>query len=167
MDILKTPLYTDEISTFLWKYIPKDVFLGCFPANKIPWKQLKKHSQPWIIIANFDNSSQEGSHYTALASRNNKLYYYDSLGLSNYTLNFVINTFRNEIWSNLNFGSSHQDNMSQTCGFFVIWFSLEFYFKQPNFLKMSKLAWPMTSEKNKENNNFYVMNQISKIINHK
>ena len=60
----------------LGKYYFKSMFVGCFPSDKIPVLTKER----CYAIVNLDRSDQNGSHWIALAYKNNKYIFYDSFG---------------------------------------------------------------------------------------
>ena len=164
-------LYAHDITCFMNKHTT-NYFLGCFAADDIPWKKLDKlrnQGRSWALIMNFDKRTQGGSHYTALAcaALNKKLYYYDSLALTNGVYadftQFLLH-YKNKIWTNITTFEPHQDSQSSACGYYCIWFLLTMWTKNPSFQKMTQLCRPMEQQAEKHNNNQYVVNKIRHMI---
>lgn len=73
--------YTDQLNK-IGKEILGDKYVGTFSSDKIP-QLTDKH--PYAII-NLDDSSSPGSHWVAIAQKNNIYYVYDSFGRKSSTI---------------------------------------------------------------------------------
>ena len=72
--------YTNELER-IGKQIFRNKFVGVFPSDKIP----KLNNNNYTII-NLDKSDEEGSHWVALAKRDNEIYIFDSFGRDTYKI---------------------------------------------------------------------------------
>ena len=148
--------HSDDIEEFLHRLIPDSIFLGCFPRDQFPVRELqfKKFA---ICILNIDESHQPGSHFVVIIRDGKKVLYFDSLALQH---NFnLIKTPLYEIKrsiENCNFWVNHKQiqNMdSNSCGYYCIWFILKYYFFRPNIQNINSLFLSDLTLSTKENKN--------------
>ena len=71
-------------------------FKGAFPCDQIP----KFPDNEYSVIINVDNSTLNGSHWTALSIRGNNAYYFDSFG---------------RFYDNNSFPADYKENLSRIC----------------------------------------------------
>ena len=172
------PLYAHDINNFL-KQQTNNFFLGCYAADEVPWTKLTRlwtKMKPFALVMNFDTSTQVGSHYTALANLHHhttndtccsKLFYYDSLALTDEGLtsfNKILQKNKRLIWSNVPNKTPHQDNKSSACGYYMLWFILTLYHKRPTFQQLNQLCQQMDREQNKANNNQFIVDEIMSMV---
>ncbi|KAL3099239.1 hypothetical protein niasHT_030379 [Heterodera trifolii] len=79
----------------------RELYLGCFPCDKIPNK-INKY--PSTLVANNDPSNKEGTHWVAMFIVDDKtVYYFDSFGrlpnscISHFLRNYESTTYKNQL----------------------------------------------------------------------
>lgn len=94
-------------------------FLGVFPCNIHP--QVNKNIKNFSLIFNESKHNEDGTHFIAIFLSNNKLFYFDSLGLkceNEYILKFL-KKFEKDIIENK---KQIQSYNSIFCGYFCLAF---------------------------------------------
>lgn len=135
-------LYSDKITSFVNQFIPS-IFLGCFPRDMVPIYEIKQKEYVCCIV-NLDTASESGSHFVALVRYGNTLFLYDSIPSdAHMALLFPVltellcaGTALEILWSN---HTQHQSIASNACGYFCIWFLLEFYIHSPTLRTIDSL----------------------------
>ena len=127
-------IYADAINEFLKESLPDRVWLGVFPRNKLPFHALCSHQNESdackMLVLNLDDEDEPGSHFIAMVCFKKVLYVYDSFGsklhirLLQPGLSLILDKYKLDVWTN---SSQHQSYSSNTCGYFCVWFLLEFY----------------------------------------
>ena len=103
-------------------------FIGVFPCNIHP--EINKSTKQFSLIFNESKHNESGTHFVAVYSNNNKIFYFDSLGLkceNEYVLKFL-KSFEKEIIQN---SKQIQSYNSIFCGYFCLAF-VNFMSKQNN-----------------------------------
>ena len=98
-------------------------FKGAFPCDQIP----KFPDNEYSVIINVDNSTLNGSHWTALSIRGNNAYYFDSFGRfydnNSFPADYKENLRRICIDKKIVFNKKLLQGLhSNTCGEFCIYF---------------------------------------------
>lgn len=94
-------------------------FMGVFPCNIHP--DINNKTTNFSIIFNESKHNEDGTHFIAVYSNNNKFIYFDSLGLkceNEYILKFL-NSFEKEVIQN---NVQIQSYNSIFCGYFCLAF---------------------------------------------
>ncbi|GBN77802.1 hypothetical protein AVEN_108423-1 [Araneus ventricosus] len=121
--------------------ILRSEFGGVYGSDELPQK-LGNYS---CFIANLDPKTKPGSHWIAIAFRNNACYYFCSYGSapSNHNiLNFIKRNANNFVWNKCRY----QSFVSYTCGHFCLHFLY-------NFVRKLSLS-PLHSDKIEHNEKF-------------
>jgi len=106
-------------------------FLGVFPCNVQP--KINKNTKNFSLIFNESKHDEDGTHFIAIYSRDNTIYYFDSLGLkceNEYILKFMNQFGRNIIQND----KQIQSYNSIFCGYFCLSF-ITFMTKHDNVKK--------------------------------
>lgn len=96
-------------------------FLGVFPCDIHPNINKRKN---YYVVFNLSKHNEEGSHFVAIASKNNNTYYFDPLGdsLSNSD---IIRFLGSRNFKDLKV--KIQDDRSNFCGYFCLCFILSMH----------------------------------------
>ena len=127
-------IYDVAINKFMMKdSLPEEVWLGVYPRNRLPYHalcNLPKSNLCKMLVLNLDNEDEPGSHFIAIARIKSVLYLYDSFGselhyrLLEPGLSLLLERYKLKLWKNT---VQHQSFLSNTCGYFCVWFLLELY----------------------------------------
>lgn len=118
---IQESLYNHEIESFLKEYLPPNEFLGVFPINLVPWKTCLTQSK-WSLVANLDPHHKAGSHFVAVARKNDYIYYFDSLALGpNTSFQNLARCLNITLRAN---DQAIQSIFSKFCGYYCICFVL-------------------------------------------
>ena len=126
---------SNDIEEFLEQLIPKHVFIGCYPIDKVPIKNILEKKYCMCVI-NTDEADKPGQHFVCLIRDNSKLFLFDSTA-SSYNEKLIYDRIINKILREKSYfkiwksKKPVQDMYSNTCGYFCIWFLLKFYFFRP------------------------------------
>lgn len=134
-------------------------FLGVFPCNIHP--KLDKNMSNFSIIFNESKHDESGSHFVAIYSDKDIVYYFDSLGLkceNEYILKFV-KTFNKSFIQNK---QQIQSYNSIFCGYFCLAFII-FMFQEKNF-SCIKQFYNLFSEKNLKLNDKIVAELLIELV---
>ena len=110
-------------------------YLGCYPADVLP-SNIRKYCC-WIW--NVDESDKSGTHWIAIAKRNNHITFFDSYGK---TMEFFKRTywkiyFQQKLKCKVSYYSQkqRQSYISTTCGAWCLMFLWEFWSRNKNVLR--------------------------------
>ena len=124
-------------------------FEGVFPSNKLP-NVPKNHN--FCLVANYDPSNKQGSHWVALAVIDGKALWFDSYGMKPDASDLILNDKTNftqylKKYSNtIDYNKiDYQQMESDVCGLYACYFCL--YGLPENNIK----AWNWASDNKKQN----------------
>jgi len=142
-------LYSDKINEFIESLIPKSSWLGVHPRDKFPFKDFcDKKTQLALCIVNLDKADEPGSHFIAFARKGTLVFVYDSFGSKLHYLflkpftDQMKTKYRFSVWFN---DKQHQSYNRNTCGYFVTWFILQFFWRNKD-LSMKTITTLLTNQ---------------------
>ena len=110
-------------------------YLGCYPADILP-SNIRKHCC-WIW--NVDESDKPGTHWIAIAKRNNQITFFDSYGktMEFFKRNYWKIYFQQNLKCKVTYYSQkqRQSYISTTCGAWCLMFLWEFWSRNKNVLR--------------------------------
>ena len=110
-------------------------YLGCYPADILP-RNIRKHCC-WIW--NVDESNKSGTHWVAIAKRNNRITFFDSYGKTPefFKRTYWIDYFQQKLKCKVSNYSlmQRQSYISLTCGAWCLMFLWEFWSRDKNVLR--------------------------------
>ena len=113
-----------EIDDFLKDARIKN-YKGVYSCNKLPCKAEVQSWTDFCIICNLSKENETGTHFIAIASFQNVIYYLDSLALNatihNYIKKFIAELNKDFI---VTLASPIQEKNSEHCGYYTIFFCL-------------------------------------------
>jgi hypothetical protein len=110
-------------------------YLGCYPANVLP-SNIRKHCC-WIW--NVDESDKSGTHWAAIAKRNDHITFFDSYGKTPefFKRTYWIAYFQQKLKCKVSYYSQmqRQSYIRRTCGAWCLMFLWEFWSRDKNVLR--------------------------------
>lgn len=141
-------------------------FLGVFPLDKIPFRQIENNRKGKIVmIVNLDCSHQKGSHFVTLIFGHNKtMIYNDSFNIPLEWRNALYSTLSENLPDYsviLKNSKAVQDQNSSFCGFFSMHKAMR---EDSSFARVPVTPFSRTK---KNQNDKIVVNNILKMITHR